>query len=70
MNEDKPEEVVQTFDLDKIQVSKNIVSMHQEGNFLVCKTDKNQTFRQGIPAGKMLNKNEKGDWILEDIVVR
>ncbi len=69
MNEEVQENV-QTFDIDKIEVSKNIVSMHQEGNFLVCKTDKNQVFRQGIPVGKQLNKNEKGEWILQDIEVR
>lgn len=60
----------QTFDLSKLVKAKNIVNIYQEGSFLVCTSDLGQRFKQGIPAGKILNKNEKGDWILEDMNLR
>lgn len=58
-----------TFDVTNLVKTKNIVSMYQNGAFLVCMTDLGQEFRQAIPAGKILNK--KGDdWILEDLNIR
>ena len=59
----------QTVDINSLDTSAQIVSLHQEGKFLVGLTDKGVSFRQSIPAGKILNKNEKGDWILQDMVV-
>lgn len=59
----------QVFDLEKIVTAKNIVSMYQNGNFLVCTTDSGQTFRHAIPAGKILNKREE-KWVLEDLNLR
>lgn len=58
-----------TLDINSLDTSAQIATLHQEGNFLVGTTDKGVTFRQSIPVGKILNKNEKGDWILQDMVV-
>jgi len=55
--------------LDDLLTTKNIVSMYQDGNFLVCQTDTGQTFRHAIPANKILNKKE-GEWILETLNIR
>ena len=56
-----------TLDVDNMPLDATIVELHQEGNWLVGKTSQGVHFRQGIPVGKMLNKNEKGDWILQDL---
>lgn len=55
------------FNIDNMSLDATIVELHQEGNWLIGRTSKGIKFRQGIPAGKMLNKNEKGDWIFQDL---
>lgn len=73
MNEDKPTApelpvADHEFDIDKMPLTKNIVDMHQEGNWLVGLTENGIKFRQHIPQGKRLNK--RGDaFVLEDMVV-
>lgn len=67
MNE---EQDYQTYDLSKLVASNNIVNMSQNGNFLRCVTDTGQIFRHSIPAGKVLNKNTEGKWILEELNLR
>lgn len=63
MNDDESE--VKLDDLAQLDDTASLVSLHQEGNFLVGVTDKGVTFRQHIPVGKVLNKDMKGHWILE-----
>lgn len=58
-----------TFDLNSLELTKNLVEVHQEGNFLVALTDKGVRFRQHIPAGKILNKKD-GEFVLEDMIVQ
>ena len=60
----------QQFDLSNFPTTKNIVGLYQSGDFLVATTDSGMTFRHRIPANKILNKNDKGDWILEDVDIR
>ena len=55
-DEQMVEDRVDTFDLNAIELTNNLVDVHQEGNFIVCKTDKGVVFRQSIPAGKLLTK--------------
>lgn len=69
MNEDQQTPAEQSFNIDTVELTKNIVELHQEGNFLVGLTDKGVRFRQHIPAGKILNKKE-GEYVLEDMTVR
>lgn len=64
------QEPQETFDISRLATTKNIVSMWQDGNFIVCFTDMGQKFRQAIPAGKILNKNKEGQWILEELNLR
>lgn len=55
-------------DLDKLELTNEIASMHKEGNYLVGVTAKGVEFRQHIPGNKVLVK--KGDaFALEDVVV-
>lgn len=67
MNEDKAPEPDYSFDIDRMDIASTLLNAHQEGNFIVGQTDKGVRFKQRIPAGKMLNKDEKGDWILQDL---
>jgi len=71
MNEDKPTAPPvpdYEFDIDAMPLTKNIVDMHQEGNWLVGVTEHGIKFRQHIPQGKRLNK--KGDkYRLTDMVI-
>ena len=60
----------ETYDISKNATTKNIVRMIQVGNFIECTTETGQVFNHAIPVGKMLNKNEKGEWILEDLILR
>jgi len=53
-----------TFDINSIEASQ-LVSAHQDGNYLVGVTDKGITFRQRLPVDKILNQ-VGGKWVLED----
>jgi hypothetical protein len=64
------DKVLNTFDIDKVATTTHITDMYQDGNFLVGTTDQGTVFRQHIPADKILNKNEKGEWVLETINLR
>lgn len=56
------------FDIDAMPLTKNIIDLHQEGNWLVGITEHGIRFRQHIKPGKVLNK--RGDkFVLEDRVV-
>jgi len=71
MNEDKPTAPPvpdYEFDIDAMPLTKNIVDMHQEGNWLVGVTEHGIKFRQHIPQGKMLNK-KNGKYILESFAI-
>lgn len=72
MNEDKPTAPPvpdYEFDIDAMPLTKNIVDLYQEGNWLVGVTEHGIKFRQHIPQGKRLNK--KGDkFVLENMVVK
>lgn len=59
--ETKPE---YEFDFNSMPVTKNLNSLHQEGNFLVGVTEMGIKFKQRIPTDKMLSKNQSGDWVL------
>lgn len=71
MNEDKPTAPLvpeYEFDIDAMPLTKTIVDLRQEGNWLIGLTEHGVKFRQHIPQGKRLNK--KGDrFVLEDMVV-
>lgn len=43
-------------DVNSLDTSAEIASLHQEGNFLIGVTNKGVKFRQHIPQGKMLIK--------------
>lgn len=58
-----------SFDIDRMDTNSTLLNAHQEGNFIVGQTDKGVRFKQRIPVGKMLNKDEKGNWILQDLRV-
>lgn len=60
---------INTTDIDSLELTTNILDMHQEGNFLVGYTDKGVRFRQHIPVGKLLNKID-GRFVLQDVVQR
>jgi len=66
MNEE-PE--IKLDDLTQLDDTASLVSLHQEGNFLVGLTDKGVRFRQHIPQGKILNKNKEGNWVLQQLEV-
>lgn len=57
------------FDIDGIRLTKKLIKVEQRGNYLVCTTDTGITFRQSIPAGKLLTKKE-GQYTLIDREVR
>jgi len=50
------------FDFDTIPILSDLVSLHQDGNYLVGMTEGGTRFKQRIPSDKMLTKNEKGEW--------
>jgi len=58
-----------TVDIDSLDTSAEIASLHQEGNYLIGRTNKGIDFRQHIPQGKMLTKDKGGDWKIVDMVV-
>lgn len=62
--------LIDSFDVEKMVTTNNIVDLYQEGNYLVGTTDRGTTFRQHIKDNKILNKNEKGEWILEELNYR
>lgn len=57
--EDKPN---YEFNFDSMPVNNKLLSLHQEGNYVVGVTEAGVRFKQHIPVDKMLSKNEKGDW--------
>lgn len=60
------DELLATFDINSIDITSNLSSVYQEGNYLVGTTEKGVKFRQRIPANKRLNM--KGDkYVLETI---
>jgi len=58
-----------SFDISKMETTTELASLHQEGNFLVGITEKGVSFRQRIPVGKVLNKDEGGNWVLRNVEV-
>jgi len=56
-----------TFNVDSMVLDAQIHDLYQEGNWLKGTTNHGIRFTQRIPAGKMLNKNAKGEWIFEDL---
>lgn len=63
MDEEVPTPEYQ-FDYSEIPLSKGFVDAHQEGNYLIATTENGVRFRHRIPADKMLDKNEKGEFVL------
>ncbi len=57
-----------TTDLDALPVTKKLIEVHQEGNYLVGLTELGVRFRQRIPVNKILTK-EGEDFRLKDRVV-
>ena len=55
---------ISTFDIANIPIASCLVSAHQEGNYLVGVTELGVKFRQHIPIDKMIDQNEKGEWVL------
>lgn len=51
------------FDIANLPLTTKLASAHQEGNYLVGITELGVQFRQRIPVDKMLDKNEKGEWV-------
>lgn len=64
-----PQQDDHVFDLNSLELTKNLVEVHQEGNFLVAMTDKGVRFKQHIPANKILNKKD-GEYVLQDMIVQ
>jgi hypothetical protein len=62
--QNKPE---YTFDFDRMPLTKNLIDLHQEGNYLIGITERGVKFRQHIPANKLLTK-EGDQWRLIDRV--
>ncbi len=56
-----------TTDLDALPVTKKLIEVHQEGNYLVGLTELGVRFRQRIPVNKILTK-EGEDFRLKDRV--
>ena len=52
------------FNIDEMPITSNLLSVHQDGNYLVGVTEYGVKFKQRIPSDKMLSKNDKGEWIL------
>lgn len=67
MNEE-PTPEIEEFDVDSIPTTDKLLSVHQEGNYLVGLTEFGVRFRQRIPQGKMLNKKD-GRYVLENVTV-
>lgn len=57
-----------TFDIDQMQTTTELSEVHQEGNFLVAVSRTGVKFRQRIPQGKILVK-EEGKYRLVDMTV-
>jgi hypothetical protein len=68
MTEEETPTPSQDIDIDSLPVTRNIVDLHQEGNFLVGLTEFGIRFRQHIPHGKRLNKRG-GKFVLEDMEI-
>lgn len=62
--------LIDSFDVEKMVTTKNITDLYQEGNYLIGTTETGTVFRQHIKGNKILNKNEKGEWILEELNYR
>lgn len=54
-----------TFNIDQVPVTKNLLEVRQEGNYLVGVSETGVRFRQHIPANKLLNKVD-GRFVLQD----
>lgn len=66
-SDDLQQEPEYQFDVNSMETNAQISDLWQEGNWLKGTTNHGVRFTQRIPAGKMLNKNEKGEWIFEDL---
>lgn len=64
MEEKQQEQIV----IDESRITKNLIDVHQEGNYIVGTTEFGTRFRQRIPQGKILNKVE-GEFVLQDMVI-
>lgn len=62
--EQKPE---YEYNIDEMPITTNIVEARQEGNYMIAVTESGVRFKHRIPVNKMLNKNKKGEWILENL---
>lgn len=56
MTKEEQPEPIYTFDIDKMQVTTKLNSLHQEGNYLVGVTESGVKFRQSVGPGKELYK--------------
>jgi hypothetical protein len=65
MTEEEP--AVYTFNIDEMPVTTKILNAHQEGNWMIGVTENGIRFKHHLPPHKMLNKNGKGEWILQDL---
>lgn len=65
----KEEALEATFNVDAIPVTKNLIDVHQEGNYLVGVSETGVRFRQHIPANKLLNKVD-GRYVLQERVIK
>jgi len=52
------------FDFNSMPILDKLISLHQEGNYLVGMTEGGTRFKQRIPVDKMLAKNDKGEWAI------
>lgn len=55
-----------SFDITKVKPHACMVNIEQRGNYIHC-FDGNHGMR--IPAGKILDKDDAGNWIIKDIQV-
>ena len=55
------------FDFDNMELTENITYAIQIGNWIHCTTDKGTTFRHHVTPDKILNMNNKGQYVLETI---
>lgn len=62
--EPKPE---YEYNIDEMPITTNIVEARQEGNYMIAVTENGIRFKHRLPPHKMLNKNKKGEWILQDL---
>lgn len=67
IDEDQPVKPDYEYNIDELPVTTKIVEARQEGNYMIAVTENGIRFKHRIPPHKMLNKNAKGEWILENL---